>query len=263
VIYAAMPGLWVLGVEALRFLIKLWRNGPGKRPDRIPSGRWIANPFTAAAMQRRMWLLGETSWARMSLIEDARRYALDLIGAARKQGRDIPDLLRSRAKSGRLPEAVMARVDSALSFGGNAGIEGEVQSWVASLIVLPELVSADLQAARVKASVTSPGPTLSVEPATSVEPSREVTPRTSVRRTTQRTPDYTKRPTKAAVAKMPAADLANYVAEWARAGNQPTVSGAMKWFHVGEAKAKAALTAAGLWGSDAEVVLLGASSARA
>jgi hypothetical protein len=62
------------------------------------------------------------------LIEDARQYALDLIRAAEKQRRDVPDLLRSRTKSGRLPATVLARIDAALSFRGNTEIEAEVQT---------------------------------------------------------------------------------------------------------------------------------------
>ena len=52
VIDAAMPALWVLGVEALRFTWKRLHEDPAARPGRIPSGRYLAAPVATARMRR-------------------------------------------------------------------------------------------------------------------------------------------------------------------------------------------------------------------
>ena len=254
VVYAAMPALWVLGVEALRFFWKVWRNGPGTRADRIPAGRWIANPFTAAWLQRRMWLLSETSWARMSLIEDARQYARDLIRAAEKQHHDVPDMLRSRTNSGRLHETVTAAIDARLADPTAVKVEAAVHTWVASLMVLPEIVSADLRRAAQEAADTTPAEPVSEDRGQPVAPAANP----AAQRTRQRTPNHDRKPTAAACRKMTGEQLAPYVAAWVGQGHPASIAKVAEAFKVGEPKAKTALVTAGLWGQDAAVVAIGA-----
>ncbi len=94
VIHAAMPALWVLGVEALRFTWKRLHEDAAERPDRIPAGRWLAAPFATMAMRRRMWLAAETSYPRAVAMEDARLHARDLIRAEAEKDEPRSSLTR-------------------------------------------------------------------------------------------------------------------------------------------------------------------------
>ena len=134
VIHAAMPALWVLGVEALRFTWKRLHEDPATRPDRIPAGRWLAAPFATFAMRRRMWLTAEKSYPRAVALEDARLHARDLIRAATEADPSltVPAALRRAVRAGRLPAAVVTAVDSGLRFGGAAQWEPAVENWVTS-----------------------------------------------------------------------------------------------------------------------------------
>ena len=70
VIHAAMPALWVLGVEALRFTWKRVHEDQAAKADRIPPGRYLAAPLATARMRRRMWLTAETSYPRAVALEE-------------------------------------------------------------------------------------------------------------------------------------------------------------------------------------------------
>jgi hypothetical protein len=241
VIYAAMPALWVLGVEALRFLWRLLRNGPAPTADRISAGRWIANPWTAGALQRRMWLLGETSWARMKLIEHARAYAADVVREHQRQGRTAPRILTARIRSGELRGDVLDAIDNALRYSsGTASVETAADTWVMSLIVLPDRVAADLKTERrtiAQASAeAAPGPVADPGPAVT----RKVTPRLA----RNRAPDYSRKPSAKAAKTMSGTDLAPYVEEWIQAGGRAAVAAVARAFHVGDPKAREALEAA-------------------
>ena len=124
VIHAAMPALWVLGVEALRFTWKRLHEDTAETPDRIPAGRWLAAPFATLAMRRRMWLTAETSYPRAVAMEDARLHARDLIRAEAEKDEPpvIPGSLKRAVRRGRLPAAVITAVDSGLRFGGRCPV---------------------------------------------------------------------------------------------------------------------------------------------
>src|SRR5450755_1908270 len=90
VVAAAAPAAWVLGIEVLRLIWRALRKDPASKPDRIPSGRWIASPGPTFLLWRRMHLLGVTSWPLMVALEDARLYAADVVTAARSRRPGLP-----------------------------------------------------------------------------------------------------------------------------------------------------------------------------
>jgi hypothetical protein len=240
VIYAAMPALWVLGVEALRFFWRLLRNGPAPKRDKIPAGRWLANPWTAAGLQRRMWLLGEPSWARMKLIEHVRTYAADVVREHERQGRTAPGILTSRIRSGELRGDVLDAIDNALRYGsGTASVETAADTWVVSLMVLPDRVAADLQTERrtiaQAAAEAAPGSVAGSVPGVA----RKVTPRLA----RNLAPDYSRKPSAKAAKAMSGTDLAPYVEAWIQAGGRAAVAAVARAFHVGDPKAREALEA--------------------
>lgn len=150
-IYAAMPAGWVLGTEALRWFWKIARSGPAAPRDRIPAGRWIADPRGTRQVQWRMWLLGETSWQRMSAIEDARAIALDVVREL-EGSQAAPAYLLDRIEAARMPGAVLDAIDGKAAPGVT---EDLVRRWVTSALTLPELSRAALLDAQREAA---PGP---------------------------------------------------------------------------------------------------------
>lgn len=150
IVDAAMPALWVLGVEALRFLWQRMHEDPAAKPARIPPGRWLAAPLATGALRRRMWLTAETSYPRAIALEDARLHARDLLRAAGETDPApvIPAALRRAVRSGRLPADVVAAVDRGMTFGGATQWEPAVATWVTSQLTLPDRLSAQLQATR-------------------------------------------------------------------------------------------------------------------
>jgi len=237
VIYAAMPALWVVGVEALRFFWRLLRTEHEDAParGRVPAGRWLANPATAALLQRRMWMLNETSWPRMAAIDDARLYARDLVRAAADRGRTgapVPAMLSSRIRSGRLPGAVLSAIDDALRYGDFSRVEAAVHSWVAAQMTLTERFAADLQTERRTIAKQAAGP------------ARETGLAPRPRAASKRTPDYSRKPSAKAAKAMSGADLAPYVEAWIAGGGRPTCAAVSGAFHVGDPKAREALEAA-------------------
>lgn len=142
VIDAAMPGLWVLGVEALRFTWHRLHADPAEEPDRIPAGRWIASPLPTLLLWRRMRLLGVTSWPLMCAMEDARVFLRDSVRAVRSR-HDVPVPLsvRRAIRTGRFPGEVSERIRSSLSYGGAATWEPSMESWLASRLGLSSTLS--------------------------------------------------------------------------------------------------------------------------
>jgi hypothetical protein len=173
VIDAAMPALWVLGVEALRFTWKRVHEDQAAKADRIPAGRYLAAPLATARMRRRMWLTAETSYPRAVAIEDARLHAADLIRAAIEADASmtVPGALRRAVRTGRLPASVIAAVDGGLRFGGASEWEPEVASWITSRLTLPERLAAQLRNERqsiaaevVPVAIEAPSPEVTPEP---------------------------------------------------------------------------------------------------
>lgn len=179
VIHAAMPALWVLGVEALRFTWKRLHEDAAERPDRIPAGRWLAAPFATMAMRRRMWLAAETSYPRAVAMEDARLHARDLIRAeSEKDGPPvIPDSLVRAVRRGRLPAAVVTAVDSGLRFGGASQWEPAVEEWVTGALTQSVRMTVRMESARREIErQAQPSP----EPANDGQADRQPAPRKTV-----------------------------------------------------------------------------------
>jgi hypothetical protein len=178
VIRAAMPALWVLGVEALRFTWRRLHEDPS-RADVIPAARWLAAPWPTLLLWRRMKLGNVTDYARAVALEDARLHARDLIRAASEADPHlaVPAALRRSVRSGRLPASVAAAVDSGLGYGGAAQWEPEVAAWVTSRLTLPDRLAASLRDERQAISAPLPGaaPAPLPEPAVipAVPPSRK------------------------------------------------------------------------------------------
>jgi len=125
-IHAAMPALWVLGVEALRFT---WRrlHEPENRADVIPRARWLAAPVRTYGMQRRMILHNVASYAEASAREDARVLGMDLAAAVfgKQWKRDAPALLRHHLLEGTLPaDVAVAAAD------GSRELPDAVEAWI-------------------------------------------------------------------------------------------------------------------------------------
>lgn len=76
VIHAAMPALWVLGVEALRFTWRRLHAAQAQGRDSIPLARWLLAPKGTFLLWRRMVLWQENSYARALGREQVRRQAV-------------------------------------------------------------------------------------------------------------------------------------------------------------------------------------------
>ena len=162
VIHAAMPALWVLGVEALRFMWRHLHAAPPAAADRIPAGRWLASPLATPALWRRMWRLNVTSWEKMAAMEDARLAVRDRVRAACDADPDlrVPDAVARAVRTGRLPAAVLAAIGYDLEFGGTGRSETAVESWTDDQLTIRDQVSAILAVRRreIAASAAEPPP---------------------------------------------------------------------------------------------------------
>jgi hypothetical protein len=147
IIFAACAAGWVLGVEGLRYFWRLLRRGPRvQKESAIPGGRWVADPFGTRRIQWRMWKLGERSWPRMAMIEDARAFAEDVVREMRSADRVAPEYLTDRIHAARLPGPVLAAIDAARQFkSGTAPVDDAVRDWVAGQMVLSDVARIRLQ----------------------------------------------------------------------------------------------------------------------
>ena len=184
VIHAAMPALWVLGVEALRFMWRHLHAAPPAAADRIPAGRWLASPLATPALWRRMWRLNVTSWEKMAAMEDARLAVRDRVRAACDTDPDlrVPDAVARAVRTGRLPAAVLAAIGYDLEFGGTGRSETAVESWTDDQLTKRDQVSAILAVRRREiaasaAEVTAASAVASTPAAISAGPSRGTTAR--------------------------------------------------------------------------------------
>lgn len=173
VIHAAMPALWVLGVEALRFMWHRLHQDPASVPDRIPAGRWLASPVPTFFLWRRMRLLNVTSWNRMAALEDARLCIRDRIRAACEADPElrVPDALKRVVRTGRLPAAIVAAVDLGLEYGGPSRAEDEAGSWTDARLTLRDQVTVALETRRRDiAQAALPAPTADPSPEVAAPP---------------------------------------------------------------------------------------------
>lgn len=190
VIHAAMPALWVLGVEALRFTWRRLHDTEGTEDGRIPRARWIAAPWPTLKLWRRMKLANITSYERAAALEEARLHARDLLRAAReaRPPAAIPAALSRAVRTGRLPASVSSAVDAGLGFGGASRWEPEVAVWVTSRLTLSDRLAAQLRDERQAITAASPVPVPEITagpvpalPAAPPEPSPPPVPRTAAR----------------------------------------------------------------------------------
>jgi hypothetical protein len=178
VIHAAMPALWVLGVEALRFTWRRLHEDPAAAGDEIPRARWLAAPWPTLKLWRRMKLANVTSYERAAALEEARLHARDLLRAAREADprAGVPAALRRAVRTGRLPAPVTSAVDSGLQFGGASRWEPEVAAWVTSHLTLPDRLAARLAGERKAITEPLPQPAPAAPPEVIAEGPAEATP---------------------------------------------------------------------------------------
>ena len=179
---------------------------------------------------------------------DARQHAIDLVRDRR--GRlwrfGVPSLLRRQILAGRLPDEVRSEVAMKVSMGRTSGWESAVRGWV--LRELEFGAQAEKDAERVRQDIARQP----VEPATQTaagRPSEAVSgtpaeaPSQTGPRTPPRAPSQTgaRKPSKAAVRRMTAEQLAEFVRPLLDATPDLTKTGVMESLHCGREKAEAAL----------------------
>ena len=112
--FAAMPCVWLVGVEALRYFWRL-RNTTEARTG-IPRGRWIAAPISSAKLLRRMVLQNVTDYGYAFALHNATQLARDLV-VARGPWDKAPALLRRQISEWDVPGAVHSTIKMALAVG--------------------------------------------------------------------------------------------------------------------------------------------------
>ena len=144
---AAMPAVWVLGIETLRLLWRVLRKDPTTRPEQIPAGRWAADPVGTFFMWRRKHLHNVTTYRELAARENARQRARDVIAAAAEltPPKAAPPSLRRAVRTGSLPAKVLEAIGSDQRLGTHT-TEDEVDAWVGHGLTLSERVSQALQA---------------------------------------------------------------------------------------------------------------------
>jgi hypothetical protein len=225
VIFAAMPALWVAGVEALRLFWRLLRRSADPVPDSIPAGRWLADPLGTLRMRRRMLLQGITSYAEALAVQRACLLARDLVTAS--PGWDeSPALLRRQIGTWDVPAPVLAAIRSALSHGSVPDLEPVVIGWTSADLTRTERHAVSLTSARTAAGREA-----------SPEPDQPAVDAPDLKADHQPDGKPLRKPTKAAVRKMTGADLVPYVQQFLGIDPLPTKDAIMTTFHVGPAKA--------------------------
>lgn len=127
VVHAAMPALWVAGLEAFRFVWRAMREKEGGKADGVPFARWILSPFHTARLWRRMRLQNVTSYPVAVARFEAWLTAKGLAPAAFPDG--LPPLLAHHLRYGTVPPSVAAACEESAA-GGDAGVAEAVQAWI-------------------------------------------------------------------------------------------------------------------------------------
>jgi Protein of unknown function (DUF2637) len=126
-IHAAMPALWVLGVEALRFTWRRLHETETQQAERIPAARWLIAPARTAGMRKRMVMHHVTSYPEAVAREEARVLGMDLAVAVfgKRWKREAPALLRHHLLAGTLPADVAVAAAE-----GSRELPDKVEAWV-------------------------------------------------------------------------------------------------------------------------------------
>ena len=127
ILHAAMPALWVAGVEAFRFVWRVLRKKAAPAPEGIPFIRWVLAPFHTARLWRRMRLQNVTSYPVAVARFEAWLTAKGLAPAAFPDG--LPPLLAHHLRYGTVPPSVAAACEASAA-GGDAGVAEAVQAWI-------------------------------------------------------------------------------------------------------------------------------------
>ena len=241
VIHAAMPALWVLGVEALRFTWRALREETPERKERIPAGRWLAAPWPTALLWRRRNLLGITSWPLMLVTEDARIHCADIVAAARVRRPDLPVPLtvRRAMRSGRFPADVSEAIKRSMGYGGATVWEPALETWLASRLGLPETIAEVLSNDRREVPAAAPP---AVAPAVPPEAIAAAPPE-PVPATRQRPSESAVKRARRLGRKAPDDLLIEAIRELAQSGSPVTRYRVVKELPVGEPKADRLLAA--------------------
>ena len=262
VIYAAAPAAWVLGVEAIRFFLRAAQQ-PEAPADVLPWRRWLAAPKSTFRIRQRMLALNITYqhalWVRQAVM-----LAADLVNTD-PGWQNAPALLRAQIRAWEVPAAVHAVIRDAAEAGSVPDFEAAVSGWITAALTAAERHSQSLARARFEATAGPAGEATSGTPSetapeapssgpagTAPKPAREARPKAAPAAAA----DYSRAPSKTAVRKMTGADLAPYVRCWVENGGTPTIAAVHRRFHVGDAKAREALQAAGLRDGDASAVVI-------
>lgn len=229
VIHAAMPALWVLGVEALRFMWHRLHETPQTAADRIPVGRWLAAPGPTFLLWRRKHLLNVASWPRMAAMEEARLHIRDRIrtALATDPGLVIPDVLNRAVSTGRLPAVVTAAIDASLDYGTTSRMEAEADAWVDGWLTHREAVSASLATRRHAIAQTAPAPPLELPSQAVAAPPSETPPR-----------PRPKRPARPAPRRMSDDELLPYVEDLLSTNPAASIGDAIKATGTGRERAR-------------------------
>jgi len=249
VVFAAMPCVWLVGVEALRYFWRL-RNTTEARTG-IPRGRWIAAPISSAKLLRRMLLQNVTDYGYAFALHNATQLARDLV-VARGPWDKAPALLRRQISEWDVPCAVHSTIKMALAVGSVPDVEPAINEWVTVALTSRDRHAVAMASARSAIAASGAG-----DPAPDVASDAAADAAPKAART--RTPNYARKPSPKAVKSMDGQALAPYVEAWLQTPDgKPTIAAVGGHFRVGNPKAKAALEALGLYGVDPPVIELGA-----
>ncbi len=146
VIHAAMPALWVLGVEALRYTWRRLHEVPAGS-DAIPRGRWLAAPWPTLRLWRRMRLSNITSYPYAVALSEASALARALVSAD-PGWQEAPVLLRSHIRAWHFPGMVHTTIRVALDTGTVPDTDTGIETWVRKELTRPDKHSAALSSDR-------------------------------------------------------------------------------------------------------------------
>jgi hypothetical protein len=78
--HAAMPAAWIIGIESLRLLWRVLRQGPAGQRKRIPLSRWLLARQSTWDLWKRMKLWGMDDYGEALEMEIARQRAIEALG---------------------------------------------------------------------------------------------------------------------------------------------------------------------------------------